>query len=169
MPNTPFTSRLSPQELIDHCVLQIPQFTLVRKSEDNPILQIALYRVKGEPHLTWICVCGILMKADGRDFRDHLKICPRAISYADNKDFEEDTSDGTTSKMNAIEFSAYQKLNGIDGQPEFGKISHGNTSYGLTLKFHHHYIFACGTCGKRCGGDNTYDSIMIHQKKRNAY
>ena len=81
MPNTPFTSILSAQQLIDHCTSQIPQFTRVRKSEDEPILQIALYRVKGEPHLTWICVCGELFSAVGRDFRKHVETCRRAISY----------------------------------------------------------------------------------------
>ena len=93
MVNKLFTSVLSTPQMEDQCICHIPQYTCVRKSESDPIPVNAIYRVQGQPALTWICSCGELWPATGRTFRKHLGKCERADRYKNDDEFDVDTSD----------------------------------------------------------------------------
>jgi len=158
-----YTTVLNTQAIKKLCKNHRPQYTCVRKSEEEDYQVLAIYRVDGQPPLKWICGCGELWPAKGRDFYTHLARCPRAICYEANRVFNEDTNDGSSTKMNAIDLDTYEYLNAT---PEFGMIKSGSTLSGTTLRFHHSYLFACGSCGRRFRGEYKYDSLLAHLKNK---
>jgi len=108
--------------------------------------------------MKWICSCGQLWTAVGKYFKDHLKECDIAKAHKADKESDVDTSDDESySKMNAIDVSRYRELSVT---PEFGKIIMGSTTGQLTLRYHHEYLFACASCGKRHVG---HDAVTKHQ------
>mmetsp|Transcript_31622 Transcript_31622/g.36326 ORF Transcript_31622/g.36326 Transcript_31622/m.36326 type:complete len:322 (-) Transcript_31622:85-1050(-) len=158
-----YTTILNTQAIKKLCKDHRPQYTCVQKSEEEDYQVLAIFRVDGQPPLKWICGCGELWPAKGRDFYTHLANCPRAICYEANRVFNGDTNDGSSTKMNAIDFDTYEYLNAT---PEFGLIKSGSILSGTTVRYHHDYLFACGSCGKRFGGKNMYDSLLAHLKNK---
>ena len=160
MVNTVYTSRLNTSEIHNLCVNHVPQYTVVQKTQENPILVCVIIRVKDQPRLTWICNCGLLVLA-GRPMRLHLAECKINKHYINNEEFDVDTSNGTSTKMNAIKLSTYKNLCVV---PEFGKIIPGSTLGESTLRYHHEYIFGCASCGLRHRGLHGYELLLTHQK-----
>jgi len=93
--------------------------------------------------------------------RLHLAECKINKHYINNEEFDVDTSNGTSTKMNAIKLSTYKNLCVV---PEFGKIIPGSTLGESTLRYHHEYIFGCASCGLRHRGLHGYELLLTHQK-----